>query len=91
MKIVEIVPNYQAFFGDSIDRLLGKYTREHQTQHRWSFEAVDQSAEFPFGVKTMYKAYASDKVVEIMKMPKEECISDLGRLTGLQSRITYSR
>jgi hypothetical protein len=88
VKFVDIVPNYQTFFAESIDPLLGKYTREHLTQHRWSFEAVEHTSEFPFGVKTMYKAYASDKVVEIFKMTKEDCITGKGQLTGLKPRTT---
>ena len=88
---VDLVPNYQSFFAGSIDPLLGKYTKEELTQHRWSFEAVENSSEFPFGVKTMYKTYAADKVVEIFKIPKEDCITDLGQLTGLEPRTTYSR
>ena len=90
VKLVNLVPNYQSFFEGSIDGLLSRYTKEQQTQHRWCFEAVDNSVYFPFGVKTMYKAYASDKVVEIHKIPKTECVTPLGRLTGLEPRTTYS-
>jgi len=90
VKFVDIVPDYQDFFKNSVDPLLERYTKEDLTQHRWSFEAVEKSSEFPFGVKTMYKTYASDKVVEIKKIPKENCMTDLGHLTGLEPRTTYS-
>ena len=90
VKFIDVLPDYQSFFADSIDNLLSRYTKEQQTQHRWSFEAVQSCSEFPFGVKTMYRAYASDKVVEITKIAKEDCVTDIGRLTGLEPRTTFS-
>jgi hypothetical protein len=50
--------------------------------------AVKLSTAFPHGVAVQYKAYASDSVVEIFKIEKSDCVSDLGQLTGLEAYTT---
>ena len=44
-----------------IDRLW----KEEWTQLQFIFESVIPSIEFPFGVRTTYRAYSSDEVIEV--------------------------
>jgi glycosyltransferase involved in cell wall biosynthesis len=70
---------------------VGRLHKESYTQHRWRFEAVETCAEFPFGVKTLYRAYASDRVIEIFKTEKSQCISRIGQLIGLEPVSVHCR
>jgi hypothetical protein len=45
------------------------YAKEEETQLQWKFVQVDVSEFFPMGVKTTYRAFAQDEVVEIVKSP----------------------
>ena len=40
---------------------------------------------FLSGAKTCYRAYSSSKVVEMELMPKAQCESRIGRLTGIEA------
>jgi len=85
------IPNYKEFLSNCIDKNLADYTKEENTQHIWLFEAVQQSPMFPFGVKTLYRAYASDKVIEFEKKHPSDCYSHIGSLTGLEPRTVHVR
>lgn len=87
---VHLVMNYYDFLTPCRDTSLGRLHKEEQTQHTWMFEAVDPSVHFPLGVKTCYRAYCSDKVVEFQKMDPLECTTSIGRLTGLEPVVTIS-
>ncbi len=52
---------------------------------------MDISVEFPFGVKTSYRAYASDAVVEFKIEEPSTCATPIGRLTGLEPFTLFSR
>jgi hypothetical protein len=45
----------------AIDRLW----KEEWTQLQFIFESVEKSTSFPLGVRTTYRAYSSDEVVEV--------------------------
>jgi len=68
---------------------LSRLHKEVQTQHQWRFEAVPKSTYFPFGCKTAFKAYSSNKVVEFEKLPKGQCCTKMGQYTGLEPSTLY--
>ena len=39
---------------------------------------------FPLGCKTTFRAYSADRVIEFVKKPKGQCLSKVGRYTGLE-------
>ena len=88
MKDIYVIPNYQFFFEGCIDGKLARLHHDMQTQHQWRFEAVN-SVHFPDGCKTTFKAYSSDKVVEFVKKPKQQCIGIIGQYTGLEATTLY--
>ena len=65
--------------------------KEIKTQHQWRFIAVKVDSMFPLGCKTTFRAYSSDQVVEFIKKPKSQCISKVGRYTGLECVTLYCR
>jgi hypothetical protein len=50
---------------DCGDRQLANYAKTTNTKHQFCFEAVERCEDFPFGVKTTYRAYSADEVIEI--------------------------
>jgi hypothetical protein len=86
---VYIIPDYQKFLRGCIDPKLSGYAKLEKTQHRWQFEAVDKSAHFPQGCKVTYRAYASDRVIEIQQRAKTECMSPIEQLTGMEPVLTH--
>lgn len=48
------------------DKEFKNYCKKEQTQHQFTFEAIDVSTNFPLGCKMMYRAYCRDKVMEFM-------------------------
>ena len=79
-----VIADFTKFFQNSIDPHFAAYAKEEDTQHQFKFDAIKPSTDFPFGCRVMYRAYASDKVIEFVKKPKEQCLSPIGRLTGLE-------
>ena len=54
---------------------------------QWRFEKVAISEDFPLGVKTQYRAFAHDEVIEIVRSPfPPDTIA--GALTGLKAQRT---
>ena len=90
-KDVMIIPDYKSHFEQHINSQLSLLHKLEHTQHQWKFEAVSVSEMFPYGVKATYKAYSNDMVVEIIKLPKEQCVSQQGRLTGLEPQTVYCK
>lgn len=88
---VYAVVDYAAILAPHIDKCLSRLHKEDQTQHQWRFESVERSPVFPFGCKTTYRAFSSDRVVELVKRPKDACISEIGKLTGLEPITTLCR
>ena len=79
-----LIPDYQHHLLQCIDSKLQHLHREAETQHQWLFEAVEADIYFPFGCRTTYRAYCSDKVVEFYKKAPSQCVSKIGRYTGLE-------
>lgn len=91
-QIIDIwqVPDYQSI----LEPLMIKISQLHkdiQTQHQWRFQAVERSTYFPLGCKTTFRAYSSDKVVEFKQRPPQNCITEIGRATGLEPTTLYVR
>ena len=84
VKDLYIIADFTSFFEKSIDQYFESYCKEEDTQHQFQFDAVDISTDFPFGCRTMYRAYSSDKVIEFVKKPKQQCLSPIGLITGLE-------
>ena len=84
VKDLYIIADFTAFFDQHIDQHFEAYCKEEDTQHQFQFSAVEISTDFPFGCRTMYRAYASDKVIEFVKKPKAQCLSPIGLITGLE-------
>jgi len=66
------IPDYKSFFEPCIDPKFERYCKEDQTQRQFIFEACDISDNFPLGVRTMYRAYAANNVIEIIDDPNED-------------------
>ena len=88
VKFIYMIPDYVKFFQRYIDPEFGNCARMESTQHCWLFQAVESSIMFPLGVKTLYKAYSSDKVVQLCKMNPASCHTSIGQLTGLEPITT---
>lgn len=86
---IVVVPDYATWITPSIDRHLANLHHDEETQHQWKFEAVKPSPYFQLGVKTIHRAYSSDRVVELVKKPKDQCLSRIGQLTGLEAVTLY--
>lgn len=84
VKDVWVIPDICALLEDCIVKDLSSMHRDLQTQHQWRFTAVEISPAFPLGCKTCFRAYSSDQVIELIHKPKELCISEIGRFTGLE-------
>ena len=81
---VMLIPDYQHILLPCIDPKLQNLHREAETQHQWLFEAVTPDFHFPFGCRTLYRAYCSDKVIEFHKKSPDQCVSKIGRYIGLE-------
>ena len=51
VKTPMLVPNYDAWIKDAIDKNLARLHHNLQTQHCWRFEAVENSDAFPTGIE----------------------------------------
>jgi hypothetical protein len=87
---IYVIPNYQLMLKDLIQPIK-RLHKEGYTQHCWRFDAVPKSREFPFGAKAMYKSYSSDKVVELVIKPVDQCITPIGQWIGLEPITVYNR
>jgi hypothetical protein len=61
------IPDYAKFLKPFVDTKFGLYCKEEQTQHQFIFEKVLVDENFPLGVKTTYRAYSADQVIEIIE------------------------
>eukprot|EP01031_Cornospumella_fuschlensis_P027588 gene27588-33321_t len=83
LEDVFVVGDYQQFFQGFIDPFFAYNAKGDSTQHSWRFEGCARSRDFPLGVKTTYKAYIQDKVVEL--------IPDSSTEWGIAAARTYCR
>lgn len=86
-----VVPDYCALLEPCIIHNLGGLHKNLKTQHQWRFRAVPSNNFFPHGCKTTFRAYSSDSVIEFIRKPQNNCLSDIGRYTGLEPTRVYCR
>jgi hypothetical protein len=91
VRDVYVIPNYDSFISPSIDSNLKNLHKNLGTQHQWRFQSVEKDVYFPFGCKTEYRAYSSEKVVEFLVKPLEQCHTNIGKLIGLEPSTLYCR
>lgn len=88
--MVTVIPDYKKFYDGCIDVKLADAFVLIDTMHQWKFEAFAiHPLYFPHGVKTSYRAYSGDKVIEFDKKCKDECLHPIGQATGLEPRTLY--
>lgn len=73
IKDIFVLPDYLSYFQSFVDTKLSNYSKGSNTQLQFIFEAVTPSEFFPHGVKTTYRAYASDFVVKIIENKQLPC------------------
>ncbi len=89
VEAIYVMPDYIKYLSPCIDPFFGNYSKEIDTQHQWKFTAVERSLNFPLGGKTQYRAYSSDKVVEMQFKRESECLTPIGKLTGIEPVTTH--
>jgi hypothetical protein len=67
------VPDYQGYFKGYINRKLGHYAKGKWSQLQIVFEATDISNDYPLGVKVSHRAFCSDDVKLLKRLPKHLC------------------
>jgi len=80
---VYVIQDYENWLSAYVDKDINHLHKEIDTQHQWKYEAVPTSINFPFGVKTAYRAYSSSKVVEFEEVMPGQGIHKIGQETGL--------
>ena len=66
------IPDYASLIEPCMDQNFGRYAKLELTVLQFSFEATPICADFPTGVKAMYRHYSADNVVEIVEDSKVE-------------------
>lgn len=66
------VPDYQAYFDGYINPDLGSYAKGKWSQLQIFFQAVDMCEKYPMGVKVSHRAFASDTVKLLKRLPNED-------------------
>ena len=66
------VPDYQAYFDGYINPDLGSYAKGKWSQLQIFFDAVDMSEKYPMGVKVSHRAFSSDRVKLLKRLPNED-------------------
>jgi hypothetical protein len=79
-----MVPDYKSWLEPFIDSVLSNLHTEEYTKLQWIFEHVKPSVYFPFGVKTLYRAFFSPRVCIIREVSKSGAGTDYGQMTGLE-------
>ena len=90
LQDVFVVPDYVAFMAKSFDEV-DRWAKKELTVHQWYFSRVHKSVYFPLGVRTLYRDYVSDKVVELKAVDKHKAATRIGQLTGYDPVTHYSR
>jgi len=71
VKDIWVVPNYKLLVKPYMYKKFGLYAKttkdKNWIQLQFIFEAVDNVAHFPLGIKTTYRRYCANEVVEIVK------------------------
>jgi hypothetical protein len=90
LKDVYVIPDYVKFMSKCFDDV-DRWAKKELTVHQWHFSRVKPSIYFPLGVRTLYRDYVSDKVVELKSVEKSKAVTRLGQLTGYDPVTHYSR
>lgn len=72
---------------DSVSR----WAKKDLTVHQFHFCMVIKSVHFPLGVRTLYRDYVSDKVIELKAVDKIKATTRIGQLTGYDPVTHHSR
>jgi hypothetical protein len=64
-----VVPDYKKYFEKFISPSLGRYAKGKWSQLQITFEAIDISNQHPLGVKVSHRAFCSDDVYILKKLP----------------------
>jgi hypothetical protein len=91
VKDIFVIPNYYGFYKPYIDTKFKKAHKLVHTKLRFRFEAIPPDEFFPNGSKNTYRSHSNEKVIEIYKKDKLECLNQLGQLTGLEPRTSFVR
>ena len=85
-KIIDvfIIPDFSKFIWGAVDGYLSHLHTLDFTQLQWIFEYHPKSRLFPYGVKTTYRRYSSDRVCEICERHPDQCTTTIGKATGLE-------
>ena len=89
-KDVYVVPNYVEFLRPHFDDV-GRWAKLDLTVLQFHFAQVEKSVYFPLGVRTLYRDYCSDRVVELKPVEKAKAVTKIGWLTGFDPVTHYSR
>ena len=90
VKDVYVIPNYFHFLKGHFDNV-GRWAKLELTTHQFYFCRVPDSVYFPLGVRTLYRDYVNDKVVELKPVEKNKAVTRIGQLTGFDPVTHYSR
>jgi hypothetical protein len=91
VKDIWVIPDFCKVIEPCIIRDLGQMHRDLKTQHQWRFRAVERCHFFPYGCKATFRAYSSDCVIEFIRKPRLNCLSEVGRYTGLEPTKLFCR
>jgi hypothetical protein len=85
-KVIDVfaIPDFSHFIYDSVDNYLSHLHTLDFTQLQWIFEECKPDPYFPYGVKTTYRRYSSDRVCEIREQAPDQCTTEIGKHTGLE-------
>jgi len=89
-KDLYVVPDYFQFLKGHFDDV-DRWAKRELTIHQFYFSRVPVSVYFPLGVRTLYRDYVSDRVVELKPVDKNRAITRVGQLTGFDPVTHYSR
>ena len=82
---IYVIPDYASWIKDYIDPDLAQLHKEEYTKLQWIFEYIQPCKFFPFGVKTLYRDFSSDRVCIIREVPKGSAATIMGQHTGLEA------
>jgi len=85
VKDIFAIPNYMAFLSKHVDGFLSHLHTLEFTQLQWIFEHCEASRLFPYGVKTTYRRYSSDRICEIREQHRDCCTTTIGKAIGLEA------
>lgn len=86
---VYVLPDYESYIAPWIAKI-GKFAKGDHTRHQFVFEAMPKVRKYPLGVRTTYMDYPTGHCVLIKPTPKDQCLTRLGQITGLEPVVHHS-